>query len=115
MNKNPNSIKLYTAADIIEAQLLKKLLASKGIATTLKNENLQSGVGEIPFVETWPELWLLDLHDLDLAQQVLNEFVNRKTASDWVCTICNERNPGSFEICWMCAGTSTDDADNLTA
>ncbi len=115
MNRKLNSIKLYTAADIIEAQLLKKLLASKGIATTLKNENLQSGVGEIPFVEMWPELWLLDLHDLDRAQQVVNEFVNRKTASDWVCTICNERNPGSFEICWMCAGTSTDDADNLTA
>ena len=115
MNKNLNSIKLYTAADIIEAQLLKKLLASKGIATTLKNENLQSGVGEIPFVEMWPELWLLHLNDLDRARQVLNEFVNREAASDWVCKICNEHNPGSFEICWMCAGTSTDDEDNLTA
>lgn len=115
MNESLNGIKLYTAADIIEAQLLKKLLASKGIVTTLKNENLQSGVGEIPFVEMWPELWLLDLHDLDRAREVLNEFVNRKTASDWVCTICSERNPGSFEICWMCSGASTDDKDNLTA
>ena len=92
MNKSLNRIKLYTAADIIEAQLLQKLLASKGITTTLKNENLQSGVGELPFVEMWPELWLLDLHDLDRARQVLNEFVNRKMASDWVCTICNEHN-----------------------
>ena len=115
MNESLNGIKLYTAADIIEAQLVQKLLASKGITTSLKNENLQSGVGELPFVEMWPELWLLDLHDLDRARQVLNEFVNRKTASDWVCTICNERNPGSFEICWRCAGTSTDDEDNLTA
>jgi len=115
MNENLNGIKLYTAADTIEAQLVQKLLASEGITTSLKNENLQSGVGELPFVEMWPELWLLNLHDLDRAQQVLNEFVNRTVASDWVCTICNERNPESFEICWMCAETSTDDEDNLTA
>jgi hypothetical protein len=115
MNKILNSIKLYTAADIIEAQLVQKLLASEGITTSLKNENLQSGVGELPFVEMWPELWLLDHRDLDRARQVLNDFINRNVASDWVCTICNERNPESFEICWMCAETSTDDADNLTA
>ena len=115
MNESLNSIKLYTAADIIEAQLVQKLLASEGITTSLKNENLQSGVGELPFVAMWPELWLLNLHDLARAQQVLNEFVNRNVASDWVCTICNECNPGSFEICWMCAGTSIDDEDNLTA
>ena len=115
MNESLNGIKLYTAADIIEAQLVQKLLASEGITTSLKNENLQSGVGELPFVEMWPELWLLNLHDLDRARQVLNEFVNRNAASDWICTICNEHNPGSFEICWMCEGTSIDDEDNLTA
>ena len=115
MNDSLHGIKLYTAADIIEAQLVQKLLALEGITTSLKNENLQSGVGELPFVEMWPELWLLDLHDLDRARQVLNEFVNRNIASDWVCRICKEHNPGSFEICWMCTGTSTDDEDNLTA
>ena len=115
MTEDLNSIKLYTAADIIEAQLLQKLLASEGITTTLKNENLQSGVGELPFVEMWPEIWVLHLRDLERARQLLNEFVNRKTASDWVCTICNEHNPGSFDICWACTETSTDDEDNLTA
>ena len=59
MTEDLNSIKLYTAADIIEAQILQKLLASEGITTTLKNENLQTGVGELPFVEMWPELWVI--------------------------------------------------------
>ena len=115
MNENLKSIKLYTAADIIEAQLVQKLLASEGITTSLKNENLQSGVGELPFVEMWPELWLLDFHHVDRARQVLKEFVDRNTAPDWVCTTCNEQNPGSFEICWICAGTSADDEDDMTA
>ena len=54
MNKILNSIKLYTAADIIEAQLVQKLLASEGITTSLKNANLQSGVGP----KTGPECGL---------------------------------------------------------
>ena len=115
MNESLNGLKLYTAADIIEAQLVQKLLASEGITTSLKNENLQSGVGELPFVEMWPELWLLNLHDLDRARQVLNDFVNRTTVSDWVCTICDERNPGSFEICWACSETLPDDESPFRA
>ena len=86
----------------------------EGITTSLKNENLQSGVGELPFVEMWPELWLLNLHDLDRARQVLNEFVNGKLFGLGLYNM-QRANPGSFEICWMCAGTSIDDEDNLTA
>ena len=108
-------LKLFTAGGIIEAHLLQALLRSQGIDAVIKNENLQTGVGELPFVEMWPELWLLHLRDLDRARQLLNEFFNRNTASDWVCTKCNERNPGSFDICWACTETSTDDEDNLTA
>ena len=48
--------KLYTAGDIIEAQLLNLLLKAQGISSLIKNEGLQSGVGELPFVETWPEV-----------------------------------------------------------
>lgn len=108
MNENLDSIKIYTAADIIEAQVVQKLLASEGIKTTLKNENLQSGVGELPFVEMWPELWLLNPQDLDRARQVLSEFGDQTMASDWVCTICSEKNPGSFQICWACTDVSPD-------
>ena len=52
--------KLYTAGDIIEAQLLNSLLKAQGISSLIKNEGLQSGVGELPFVEMWPEVWIME-------------------------------------------------------
>ena len=63
--------KLYTAGDIIEAQLLNSLLKVQGISSLVKNEGLQSGVGELPFVEMWPEVWIMKQKDWFSATCVL--------------------------------------------
>jgi hypothetical protein len=46
--------KLYVANDLIEARLLDGILHSRGIGSVVKNESLQGGLGELPFVEIWP-------------------------------------------------------------
>jgi len=48
--------KLFTANNILEAQLLDLMLRQDGVNSHIKNDSLQSGVGEIPFVEMWPEV-----------------------------------------------------------
>ena len=51
--------KVHTAESIIEIAHLRNVLEQAGIACYVKNERLGGAVGEIPFVECWPELWVL--------------------------------------------------------
>ena len=51
--------KVHTAESIIEIAHLRNLLEAAGIACYVRNERLGGALGEIPFVECWPELWVL--------------------------------------------------------
>ena len=51
--------KVHTAESIIDIAHLRNVLEQAGIACYVKNERLGGAVGEIPFVECWPELWVL--------------------------------------------------------
>ena len=95
--------KLYTAGDIIEAQLLNSLLKTQGISSLIKNEGLQSGVGELPFVEMWPEVWIIKPKDWFSATCVLESLKPLDTLEDWTCADCSVTNPGPFETCWSCS------------
>jgi hypothetical protein len=94
--------KLYVAGDIFEAQLLHSLLKVQGISSLIKNEGLQSGVGELPFVEMWPEVWIIEQKDWISAAYVLKLFKPLEPLQDWICAVCFSTNPGTFETCWSC-------------
>jgi ribosomal protein L40E len=96
--------RLFLASDLIEAHLLEAMLQERGIQSFIKNQDLQSGVGELPFVEMWPEVWLNHETDFDIAQIVLNELMSKRQSDGWCCLQCHERNPGTFELCWRCEG-----------
>ena len=96
--------KLYIANDIIEAQLLDSVLKNHGLSSFLRNATLQSGVGELPFVETWPEVWIKESKEWEEAVEILSEYKRANIKVDWICSDCNECNPRSFQICWLCNG-----------
>ena len=58
--------KLTSADSLITINHYKNLLASEGIPSEIRNEHLGSIMGEMPFVETWPELWVVN--DLDFGR-----------------------------------------------
>ena len=95
--------RLYSAANLPEAYLVRDLLAEVGIRTQILNENAQGGVGEIPFTQTWPEIWIERKDDLDRARRVIAEYESRSVPADYVdCPRCGEQNPENFETCWHC-------------
>ncbi len=98
--------KLYTAADLQQAYLLSHLLEQAGIAHYISNENLQGGVGELPFTHTYPTLWLFDETDEKRATAIIGVFERAATGqgNGWRCAACGEDNPGTFETCWKCGG-----------
>ena len=83
---------------------LKDLLAEKGIATIIKNELLTGGAGELPPTEVWPELWIVDNEDKEIAKGIVNEFLQstKTNPQSWKCQNCGEVIEGQFNICWRC-------------
>ena len=95
--------KIYSAATLPDAHLLRGLLGQAGIEAKVFNENAQGGMGEIPFTHAYPEVWLVDERDSDRAQEVIRQFERPGPYAAIVrCRACGEDNPGNFQLCWSC-------------
>ncbi len=94
---------LYTAADPIEAEILRCYLAEHGIASRILGAGLWSAVGELP-VDCGPRLVLDSECQLPAARELLRRYEHRRHAgASWLCA-CGERSPLHFEVCWNCGG-----------
>jgi len=87
-----------------EAHLLRDLLDHAGIESYVFNENAQSGAGQLPVTETYPEVWIAEERDLVRAKSVVDQYETKVTqaTSESQCTKCGELNPAVFELCWNC-------------
>ena len=95
--------KLTTTADRVMINHYKNILETEGIACQIKNDHLGSIVGDIPFPEVWPELWVLNDLDYDRAKQLIDgTIVDESPAATWRCSKCGESNEGQFAACWNC-------------
>lgn len=85
------------------ATLLKGRLEQEGVACLLRNEELFAALGEIPFLECRPELWVVDDEVLPRAQQLVDHWLHEDdTAVPWRCPDCGEELEGQFDRCWKC-------------
>ncbi len=100
-------LKLYEAADRIEAQLLMDFLAGYHIKTVLLGDYLTGAAGELP-ANSFPVIWVVEDEDLARARQLLDDFFSTPTptgesgSTHWTCRSCGERIEGAFELCWNC-------------
>lgn len=92
----------YRSDSLGEVHHLKNLLEQEGIACIVKNELLRGGLGEIPFLECMPELWVLDDQQLPRALELIEQQREPSTRSPWRCPRCGEVNEGQFALCWNC-------------
>jgi hypothetical protein len=99
-------LKLYEAADRIEAQILKDRLRDQGIESVILGDYLTGAMGELP-ANIYPQVWVLEDEALDQAQRLLRDFTKNyqrtETAGDWCCPICGEKVDAEFDVCWNCA------------
>ena len=87
-----------------QAGLIKELLGNEGVECLLRNEQLSSALGEIPFVECYPELWVIDDEVFPRARILLDSWFKDDGVSTepWTCLHCGERSEGQFGACWAC-------------
>ncbi|HZW58925.1 MAG TPA: DUF2007 domain-containing protein [Woeseiaceae bacterium] len=98
-------MKKVTSADsLVMINHYRNLLESEGIRAFVRNEFLGSILGEMPFQETWPELWVRNDLDYDRALELLdrNTLIRESPSASWRCANCHEENEGQFAACWSC-------------
>jgi hypothetical protein len=94
---------IYTAANLMEAQMLVGRLEQVGIHAHVLNRYAQGASGELPVDQTLPQIWLERLDDKSRAMEIIRDYEATPAASNWVyCLHCAERNPENFDVCWKC-------------
>lgn len=96
--------KLTSADSLVTISHYKNLLESEGIPALVRNEHLGSILGEMPFQEVWPELWIRNDLDYDRALELLDRdtLIRESPQASWRCANCHEENEGQFSACWSC-------------
>ncbi|MBK8064240.1 MAG: DUF2007 domain-containing protein [Betaproteobacteria bacterium] len=95
--------RVYSSASLAAAHHARNLLEAAGIGAFVKNEMLASALGELPFADCQPEVWVADPAQAESAERILREGPLRlaEDAAVWQCT-CGEICEGQFTQCWRC-------------
>lgn len=94
--------RIATSESLAEIGHLRNMLEQQGIRCMIKNEQLSGALGEIPFLECLPELWLLDEDRVEEAQGIIDALRSESSTEPWRCAHCGETNEGQFARCWRC-------------
>lgn len=86
------------------ALMLKEMLQAEGVDCLIRNEELFAAMGEIPFIECLPELWVIDDEVYPRARTLLEAWLRDETepGPPWTCPGCGEVIEGQFGACWKC-------------
>jgi hypothetical protein len=84
----------------------KNVLEQRGIGCHIGNYYGSGALGELPWFEVLPELWVLDDRDAVLAEKVIRESsrLTRAACDPWRCSACGEQLEAQFTDCWHCGG-----------
>ena len=96
--------RVFSSEIAIDAWQVKNLLEVAGIDCVVKNADMSSAFGEVPFVEVMPEVWVTSPADYEEALDIVDEYLYGEDDDrpDWRCSKCRERNDAAFAVCWNC-------------
>ena len=101
--------RLYAAAHLPEAHLVRGLLTAAGIGARVLNEYATGGLGELSVNDVRPEVWVEEARDLPRARQIVDAYEQTPVSAGLVgCPACGEDSPRGFAICWKCLGPLPD-------
>jgi len=105
-------IKVFEDFELSKVGQFQSVLEAEGIRTYLKNQFTSGVLGEIPFVEAVPQLWIIEDDDLVKAKRLIQELLSspEDIGPEWTCARCVSVVDGVFSHCWKCNAERPDDA-----
>jgi hypothetical protein len=96
-------VKLIARADHpLQAAIWADTLRAAGIRCEVRNTTLSGAMGEIPFLECAPQVWLLNAADEAPAREILQQLRRPVVGNPWRCAECGEESEPQFGTCWQC-------------
>jgi len=93
--------RVYRAGSLLQVAHARNVLITAGIHCELRNQYLAGAMGDLPMIETWPELHVDDA-DERYALSVLARAAAASVGSPWICPACQEQLEPQFTCCWRC-------------
>lgn len=93
---------VFVAANPVEAEIVRDYLAANGIESDVRGSYAWGAVGELPFPEAYPRLFLRREHDRARAQALIRDYERPAAGAARPCPGCGELSPASFAVCWNC-------------
>ena len=98
--------RVYRAASLLQVAHARNVLIAAGIDAELRNQYLAGALGDLPMLETWPQLWVDDALEA-AALRALKTAEAAPTGAPWICAQCGEQLEPQFTTCWRCGATSS--------
>jgi hypothetical protein len=93
--------RVFRAASLLQVAHARNLLISAGIDAELRNQYLAGALGDLPMLETWPQLWVEDSLETAALRALANAAASPR-GSPWTCPQCGETLEPQFTSCWRC-------------
>lgn len=93
--------RVYRAASLLQVAHARNVLITAGIRCELRNQYLAGALGDLPMMETWPQLYVEDA-DERFALSALARAAAAPKGESWVCLGCGEQLEPQFTHCWRC-------------
>ena len=96
--------RVFSSESLADAGHVRALLEQQGIGCYIRNEQLSGALGEVPFLECMPEVWVYRDADSTRAEAIVGELASGGDTSGepWRCRHCGESNEGQYAACWNC-------------
>jgi hypothetical protein len=95
--------RVFRAASLLQVAHARNVLITAGIQCELRNQYLAGALGDLPMMETWPQLYVDD-SDESFALSVLARAAAAPAGAPWTCRDCGEQIEPQFTQCWRCGG-----------
>lgn len=93
--------RVFLAASLVQVAHARNVLMMAGIPCELRNQYLAGALGDLPMLETWPQLYVED-EDEQLALRALARAAAAPGGAPWTCKECGEQLEPQFTSCWRC-------------
>src|SRR5271156_4724631 len=93
--------RVFRAASLLQVAHARNMLITAGIQCELRNQYLAGAMGDLPMIETWPQLYVDDA-DERFALSALARAAATPAGSPWKCIDCGEEMEPQFTQCWRC-------------